>query len=92
MTATSNNKHRKKIVNLASSIAQAICALPDNSTSEKLLNVFSIQKQQAANLADAFQMLDQHPAKFANHGKWHNQLRRLRNCPENGKKLFAMFA
>ena len=41
---------------------------------------------------DVFQLLDEKPGYWADRYDWHPKLRRVRNTPEMGKRLFATFA
>lgn len=81
----------------ASRIAQAICGLADKSDMVAVVQVFkdesnNIRRNKKDILCSAFWMLDNSPGYFANKDEWHPALRCVRNSPEHGEKLFALFS
>lgn len=91
-TTTKAEKSRDtRTLRAAREIAARIADLPNPVTDEQVLEVLQHQKCSKSELYDAFWAMDTEPSKFASHQVWHPRLRRLRNNPELGERLFALF-
>ena len=79
---------------VAGVLRQAIAALPDDAEGIEALvvQIFVESKATPTQKCDAFWMLDETPGRWgSNYPTWHWKLRRTRNKPEYGRKMFATF-
>lgn len=80
-----------KTFRAAREISARISELPSPVTDEQVLKAVQDQACSKRILSDAFWLMDNEPARFANHQVWHPRLRSLRNHPNLGERLFALF-
>lgn len=91
MLTKAEKAHDTKTFRAAREIAARIAELPNSVTDEQVLNAMQSQKCSKRVLADAFWVMDNEPSRFANHQVWHPRLRSLRNNPDVGERMFALF-
>ena len=82
--------HDTKVFRAAREIARGIEALPEPHDMA-VLALLDKQSCSGRVLGDAFTVLDNEPKRFANYQVWHPRLRSLRNNPELGERMFALF-
>lgn len=93
----SEKAHMTRYYRAAGNLADRISDLPDMPLPDEKLavvEIFRTEKASPAVLRDAFWLMDNEPYRFGGYGssnKWHPRLRRVRNDPEYGSQLFAMF-
>jgi len=83
--------HDTKIFRAARELSARIADLPTPATDEQVLEVMQSQKCSNRVLCDAFAVMDNEPTRFANHQTWYPRLRSLRNNPDVGERMFALF-
>lgn len=91
--------HQKRYLKAADILVDRLENFPDGPDNHlEVLRIFeSVQrdlKLASDTLADAFWVMDSQPGRFAHYpsGRWHARLRRVRNTPEFGRRLFALWA
>lgn len=90
--AKSKTARDTKLHRAAREISTAIANLCAPVTDEQVFNVMQSYKCSKRVLCDAFWLMDNEPAWFANYQTWHPRLRSLRNHPIWGDRLFALFS
>lgn len=85
------NKIETTIRRVAHELVARITELAPPVTSADVLEAMRSQTCSAQVLGDAFWLMDNHPNRFANYLTWHPRLRRLRNDPVEGERMFALF-
>lgn len=83
--------HDTKLFIAAREISATIANLSNPVTDEQVFNVMQNYKCNKRVLCDAFWLMDNEPARFANYQTWHPRLRSLRNHPVWGERLFDLF-
>lgn len=83
--------HDTKLFRAAREISALIAELPGPVTDEQVLEVMQNYKCSKRVLRDAFWVMNDEPSRFANYQVWHPRLRRLRNNPNVGERMFTLF-
>lgn len=91
MATAAEKAQETKRYKAARAIAAQITALPSPVSDEAVLEVLRAQTCSKRILSDAFWLLDNEPRRFADQQVWHPRLRSLRNHPEGGERMFALF-
>lgn len=91
MATKAEKAHDTKTFRAAREISALITELPDPVTDAQVLEVMQNHKCSKRVLCDAFRVMDNEPSRFANHHVWHPRLRSLRNNPNVGERMFALF-
>jgi hypothetical protein len=88
--------HQTRYYRAARNLAERIAALPAMEREQEMLAVIDLFKTEPARsrdvIQDAFWILDNEPGRFYRWQEWHPKLRRVRNNPEFGRQLFALWA
>lgn len=87
----SQKAYETTMFRVARELAVAISTLVSPVSDDQVLAVMKNHKASGRVLCDAFWLLDNEPSRFANHQLWHPRLRSLRNHPEAGEQMFALF-
>lgn len=95
----SQKAHQTRYFKAARMLVDRLESFPDSPDNHnEVLRIFeSVRAELRASptvLADAFWIMDNEPGRFGRYpgGRWHARLRRVRNTPEFGRRLFAMWA
>ena len=95
----SQKAHQTRYYKAACMLVDRLEAFPDGPDNHnEVLRIFeSVRAELRASktvLADAFWIMDNEPGRFGHYpgGRWHARLRRVRNTPEFGRRLLAMWA
>lgn len=91
MATKAEKAHDTKVFRAAREITARIAELPSPVTDEQVLDVMQSHQCSKRVLCDAFWAMDNKPSRFANYQTWHPRLRSLRNNPNVGKRMFALF-
>lgn len=91
MMTKAEKAHDTKTFRAAREISVRIAELPSPVTDMQVLEVMQNHKCSKRVLGDAFWVMDNEPSRFANHQTWHPRLRSLRNNPNVGERMFALF-
>lgn len=92
MAMTKSEKaHDTKVFRVAREVSALIASLPPPVSDDQVLAVMKERKCSGSVLCDAFWLMDNEPSRFANHQVWHPRLRSLRNHPDVGEQMFALF-
>lgn len=83
--------HDTKVFKLCRILAVAMADLPTNHDLRDVLALWKYADGSKRIKADAFQVMDNQPARFERYTEWHPRLRSLRNHPTHGPELFATF-
>lgn len=87
----SQKAYETTMFRVARELAVAISTLVSPVSDDQVLAVMKNHKASGRVLCDAFWLLDNEPSRFANYQLWHPRLRSLRNHPEVGEQMFALF-
>jgi hypothetical protein len=92
MAMTKSEKaHDTRVFRAAREISASITALTLPVSDDQVLAVMKESKCSGRVLCDAFWLMDNEPSRFADHQVWHPRLRSLRNHPDGGRQMFALF-
>lgn len=93
MKKKAEKSHDTKIFRAAREISGQITELASPATDEQVLEVMETHSHKCSKrvLCDAFWLMDNEPSRFANYQTWHPRLRSLRNNPNAGERMFALF-
>jgi hypothetical protein len=85
-------RYRNRMTKLTWDMYELLAALPPEAGEADVVKVFADFKAKPDEKGESFRELDERPGRFgANYWTWHSRLRRCRNHPAHGPKLFATF-
>lgn len=91
----SQKAHQTRYYRAARNLAERISALPQMEREQEMLAVIELFKTEPGSrdvIRDAFWILDNESGRFGRWQDWHPKLRRVRNTPDFGRQLFALWA